>query len=178
MTKKILLGKITTAFGIKGEVKIESYCQNPQDIEKYELFDDLEKNITLKISNKNKAVVGHVVGGAILIARVNNITNRSEAELLRGKELFSYRKNFKQVKKNEFYHSDLIGLDVVNEKLEKIGTVLAINNYGAGDMVEINFLNSKIKKNYEDIDNFPFKNEIFPEVNLEKNYILIKSAFI
>lgn len=172
--KKILLGKIVAAFGIKGEVKIESFCQHPQDIENYELFDAKDEKITVKISNKNKAAIGYTLGGgAILIAKVNDINNRTDAENLRGKEIFSLRKNFKKTKKDEFYYSDLVGLDVVDKSLEKIGIVSAVNDYGAGVMLEINFNDKEVKKNYDEIDNFPFKNEIFPEVNLEKNYILI-----
>jgi 16S rRNA processing protein RimM len=173
MSKKILLGKIITAFGIKGDVKIESYCEVAQEIENYPLFDEKGEKISLKINNKNKTIVGYSANGAILIAKVNDIMNRTDAEKLRGKELFSNRDNFKKTKKNEFYYSDLIGLQVVNKESKKVGTVSAINNYGGGVMVEIKFDSDDLKKYYDEIDNFPFKNEIFPEVNLEEKFVLI-----
>ena len=71
MDKKIIIAKIISAFGIRGEVKIISYCQNPLDVEKYPLFDQNNQPVELKISNKNKAVIGSTAGGdAILIVKI------------------------------------------------------------------------------------------------------------
>ncbi len=174
MNKKILVGKVTTVFGIKGEVKIESYCSPASQIEKYPLFDEKDQKIELKINNKNKAVIGKSGnGGEILIVKINDVNNRNDAENLKGLEIFAYRKDFKKTKKDEFYYSDLIGLDVINQKSEKIGNIIAINDFGAGATVEIKFLDEKIQKQYDDLENFPFKNEIFSEVNLEENFIIM-----
>lgn len=171
---KILIAKVISAFGIKGEVKIISYAENPQKVEKYDLFDEKGNSLKLKISNKNKTAVGSdASGNAILIAKIEGVNDRNVAETLRGTDIFTKRNNFEKTKKDEFYYVDLIGLDVVDMESKKIGKVLSVNDFGAGGMIEIEFDEADSKKNREKIENFPFKNAIFPEVNLEEKFIRI-----
>jgi len=173
MSKKILIGKVISVFGIKGEVKIVSYCGNAQEIENYPLFDEKGNSLKLKISNKNKAIIGTSNGDAILIARIDGITDRNAAEKLRGAEIFTNRDDFGATKEDEFYYVDLINLDVIDMESKKIGKVLNVGNHGAGGIIEIEFSEENPQKNYDKIENFPFKNQIFPEVNLQKNFIRI-----
>ena len=174
MTKKILIGKVISAFGIKGEVKIVSFCEDPIQIEKYLLLDKNNQVIKLKISNKNKAVVGFTSSGdAILIAKIEGVNNRNDSESLKGVEIFVERNELKKLKDDEFYYIDLIGLDVVDMADKKIGKVLNIEEYGAGGVIEIEFFDEDVKNNYKEIENFPFKNEIFPEVDLERGFVRI-----
>ena len=172
MNKKILVGKVTAPFGIKGEVKIISYCQNPQQIENYPLFDENSDKIKLKISNKNKAVIGTTISGdSILIAKIEGSVSRNDSEGLRGKEIFTNRDDFEELDEDEFYHSDLLGLDVIDMNSKKIGKVLNIYDFGAGVMLEIEFSKVDEANNLEKIENFPFKNEFFPEVSLKNGFI-------
>ncbi len=170
MTKKILIGKIISPFGIKGEVKIISYCEEPLKIETYPLFDEQGKALKLKISNKNKTIIGTRDGNAILIARIEGINDRNASESLRGKEIFVNRQDFTETKDNEFYYVDLIGLDVIDMNSKKIGKVANVLDYGAGAIIEVKF-DSEIKEGA--MDNFPFKNAIFPEVKLQEGFIRI-----
>jgi 16S rRNA processing protein RimM len=170
MSKKILIGKIIAPFGIKGEVKIVSYCEEPLKIETYPLFDDKGRAVKLKISNKNKAIIGTVSGEAILIAKIDGINDRNASEDLRGTQIFVNRKDFADTKDNEFYYVDLIGLDVINMNSQKIGKVINVLDHGAGAVIEIKF-DADVKA--ETIDNFPFTNAIFPEVNLRDGFIRI-----
>jgi len=173
MTKKILIAKVISAFGIKGEVKIIVFSENYKNIEKYHLFDINNQTIKLCLSNKNKASIGsNSAGDFILIAKINDIDDRNKAELIRGMEIFTDRSNFKENKKNEFYIIDLIGLDVVKQNI-KIGKVINVFNHGAGAVIEIEFIHEFIPKGYQNIENFPFKNEFFPEINIENGYITI-----
>ncbi len=172
--KKVLIGKINSVFGIKGEVKIISYCQQPTDIEKYQLFDKNDNLFTLKISNKNKTAIGTTAGGTILIAKIAGVDDRNKAESLRGVELFVERKNFKELKDDEFYQVDLIGLDVIDDSEKVIGKVVNVMDFGAGTMLEIQFNEENPEKKLEKIENFPFKNEIFPEVDMRGKTIKIK----
>lgn len=175
MDKKILVGKVSSAFGIKGEVKLISYCQDPLQIEKYQLFDSDGKEIKLKISNKNKAVVGLAgAKNAILIAAIEGIKDRNAAENLRDKEIFVNREEFEEIDNDEFYYVDLIGLDVIDDNSKKLGKVTNVYDFGGGGMLEIEFIKADIEKNLEKIENFPFKDETFPEVNLKENFIRIK----
>ncbi len=172
--KKIIIGKINSVFGIRGEVKILSYCQVPADIEKYKLFDKNDNEIKIKISNKNKTVVGTSgTGGAILIAKIAGVEDRNKAESLRGAQLFTNRDDFKELSSDEFYQVDLIGLDVVDDTSQKIGKVLNVFDFGGGTMLEIEFEKENPKMNLEKIENFPFKNAIFPEVNVKAGFVRI-----
>ncbi|MBM3579247.1 MAG: 16S rRNA processing protein RimM [Alphaproteobacteria bacterium] len=164
MTKKILIAKIITAFGIKGEVKIVAYCQDHLNLEKYSLSDAQGNAIRLVISNKNKVVVGIASGDPIVIAKIDGVTDRNAAELLRGVEIFADRTDFAPAAKNEFYYADLIGLTVVDMNSKEVGTVMDVLDYGAGGVIEIKFLDNHT-------DNFPFKDQFFPEVNLTKGFI-------
>jgi 16S rRNA processing protein RimM len=173
--KKILIGKINSVFGIRGEVKIISYCQHPTDIEKYSLFDKNDREFKLKISNKNKTAIGSSSnGGVVLIAKISGIDDRNEAEKLRGLELFANRDEFRKISDDEFYQVDLIGLDVIDEDGSSVGKVINVMDFGAGTMLEIEFNKVDSNKNLEKIENFPFKNEFFPEVNIKEGVIKIK----
>ncbi len=171
-TKKIAVGKVNSIFGIKGEVKIISYCDHPQKIEEYPLFDANGHVIKLRISNKNKTIIGKSgTGESILIAKIEGVDDRTSAEKLRGCEFFTNRDDFKELAEEEFYYVDLIGLDVVDIQSKKIGKVVNVFDFGAGGVIEIEFLKSGIKSGYGKIENFPFKNSFFPEVSLSKGFV-------
>lgn len=174
--KRILIGKINSVFGIKGAVKIISFCEDPIQIENYPLFDEDGNAIKLRISNKNKAIVGTSgFGNAILIASIEGVTDRNKAETLRGKEIFVNREDFNETDEDEFYYVDLIDLDVIDETKNKIGKVVNVQDFGAGGMLEIEFeekfKEANAEKKLGKIENFPFKDETFPEVNLKEGWI-------
>jgi 16S rRNA processing protein RimM len=174
MNKKILVAKISSVFGIKGEVKIIAYLEDVLNIEKYEIFSANGEKFEIKISNKNKTIIGTSNGDPIIIAKIKGVDDRTAAEKMRGLDLYASREDFSKTKEDEFYYVDLIDLDVVDLENKKIGKVLAVNDHGAGAFLEIEFLEKKLPKNYQKIESFSFKNEIFPEVNLQKNFIKIE----
>ena len=171
MTKKILIAKVSSVFGIKGEVKIIVYSDNPHKIEEYSLFDAEGKSVKIKITNKNKTVIGTSSGNPILIAKVEGVNDRNAAELMRGQEFFASREEFEELNDNEFYYADLIGMDVIDMESKKIGKVLNVMDLGAGGIIEIEFIKTNAKTGLSKIDNFSFKNEFFPEINLKENFI-------
>jgi 16S rRNA processing protein RimM len=174
MNKRILVGKIISAFGIKGEVKILSFLEDYKKIEKYHLFDANGNSLKIKISNKSKTVIGrNAAGEEILQVKIDDVDDRNMAEKMRGQEIFTAREDFSKLAKNEFYYVDLVGLDVVDLESKKIGKVIKVFDHGAGGIIEIEFEKSDSKKNLEKIENFPFKKAIFPEINLEKKFIKI-----
>lgn len=173
MTKKVIIAKVNSVFGIKGDVKIIIYSDNPEKIEKYELFDAKDNVLKIKITNKNKTVIGTSSGNPIMIAHIEGVNDRNAAELMRGQEIFANRADFDELNADEFYYSDLIGLDVRDMKSKKIGLVKNVLDLGAGGLIEIEFQDPEFKSGYEKIENFPFKNEIFPEVNLDEGFVKI-----
>lgn len=176
MTNNILIGKVNSAFGIKGEVKIISFCQEPTQIENYSLSDADGNDLKLRISNKNKAVVGTSSGNAILIAKIDGVNDRNKAEEMRGQELFVKREDFDETDEDEFYYVDLIGLDVVFDE-KKVGKVVNVHDFGAGAMLEINFDKEFVQdkaRNLNKTENILFKDENFPKVDIKANVIELK----
>lgn len=169
--KKVLIAKIISVFGIKGEVKMIVYSDDPLQMEKYQLSD--RDGNQMKIKFRSKTAVKTSSGNAVLIAKIDDIDDRDKAEKLRGTEIFVDRENFEQVSSGEFYYVDLIGLDVIDINSNKIGKVINVCDYGGGGVIEIEFSIKDLPRNYQPVENFSFRSQIFPEVNLEKNFIRI-----
>ncbi|HNY25288.1 MAG TPA: ribosome maturation factor RimM [Alphaproteobacteria bacterium] len=121
--QKILVGKIVAAQGLRGEVRIQTFTENPSDFQ------------NLKIENINLKFI-RAAGNDIAICKIDNVNDRTSAEALRGTELFINRDSLRALKAGEYYQSDLIGM-VVEKNKDKIGTVAAIQNFGAGDILEL-----------------------------------------
>jgi 16S rRNA processing protein RimM len=127
----ILLGRITGAHGIRGEVVVHSFAAVPEDIAAYGPLSDKtgERSFVLK-------VVRMTPKGAV-IARIAGIDDRNAAEALKGTELFVDRKKLPPPGEGEFYHTDLIGLAAVSQDGAPLGEVVGVHNFGAGDLIEI-----------------------------------------
>lgn len=158
--EKILIGKIVGAHGIKGIVKIFSYSDPEEDIFNMNLFNNKEERIKLKKLNKNKN---------IYLAKLENVSNRSEAEKYNHTKLYIHRSCLPHLGDNKFYICDMIGLEVLSEQNKKIGIVKDIQNYGAGDIIEI-----ELSKGGTIIHQFTIQN--FPEIG--PDYIIIKNKLI
>lgn len=129
MSDRIIVGAITGSFGIKGEVRLKSFCATPEDIASYSpLYDAQGAEYTVKITRPVK-------GG--FAARLSGIRFKDQADGLRGTELFADRDLLPQLPDDEYYYSDLIGLDVLDTGGVKLGKVAAVDNHGAGDFLEI-----------------------------------------
>jgi len=131
MTKRVCLGKIATAHGIKGFVKVTVYSENPRSLDQYgPLFTDKTGDATIKISLKNST-------GKHWLATVDGINDRNAAEKLRGTELWVDRDKLPALKEGTHYHTDLVGLNIRDDSGKILGAIIAIANFGAGDLLEI-----------------------------------------
>jgi len=126
---RICVAKIATAHGIRGLVKLHVFVEN-LDLLKNTLFTSEDKNNTLTLKLKN-ATAKH------WLAEIEGVKDRNEAEALRGTELYILKSDMPALNDGEMYVSDMIGLPVVDEQDAKIGKVLALENFGAGDLLEI-----------------------------------------
>jgi len=150
--KLILVGVITAAKGIKGEAVIKSFTEKKADLINLKLVDNQGTQIKLKfVRNNNKEE---------LICRVNNHQTRNEIETLRGTQLFCLRVDLPKLDQDEFYATDLKDKVVVDKKLKHIGFVRNILNYGAGDLIELEFNNGQKEL-------FAFSAKNFPEIKDE-----------
>ncbi len=131
---KILVAKIISAHGIKGAVKILTFTCKSKDIFNYTpLYDSHNNEYNLKFVGTAK--------NNMLIANINDVTDRTVAENLKGIELFAARDKITTT--DEILFNDLIGF-IITADNEKIGIVTNILNYGAGDILEITKNNEKI----------------------------------
>ena len=167
MTKKILIAKINSAHGIKGDVNITIFSNDITNFEKYQLFDEQDQPIKLKIISKKNLASYNSLGDAQVIARIENITDRNSAEKLRNLQIFTNRNEFVKTKKNEFYIVDLIGLKVLDNLCQNIGMVSNVLHHGATPILEITFNKNSIPQDHEEIDSFAFTNDFFPNVDIE-----------
>ena len=127
--KKILIGKIVAPQGIRGEVRVQSFAENPTDFKKIKVygrgFCDDDFKFVRALPNTN-----------VIIAKINGVNDRNMAETLRGTELFIERDALPDLGDGEYYQADLVGFDVVRNN-RKIGTVACFQNFGAGDIIEM-----------------------------------------
>ena len=128
-SKHILVGKIVAPQGIRGEVRVQTFTDTPVDFKKLKIksvrFNDGDFKFVRTVPNSN-----------VIIAKISGTDDRNAAETLRGTELFIERSALPDLKENEFYQADLIGFDVVRNGT-KIGVIDCFQNYGAGDIIEL-----------------------------------------
>lgn len=117
--RPVTLAAITGAHGIRGEVKLKIFAN---DLSSYRLFN----GGTLKLMSLRQD-----------IARFEGVADRTAAEAMRGTALTVPRSSLPPLGEGEYYHADLIGLPARSEAGEPLGTVVAVENYGASDLVEI-----------------------------------------
>lgn len=158
--RRVLLGHVASAHGIRGEVLIKSYTDVPEDIAAYGPLSDEEGRRQLEIRVVRVTQKG-------VIARVKGIEDRNAAEALKGIKLHVAREHLPAATEDEFYHSDLIGLTVVDPAGTMLGEVLAIQNYGAGDLLEIR-LESTAQSEL-----VPFTRVFVPEIDLVARKIVV-----
>ena len=125
--RPVTLAAITGAHGVTGEVRLKLFGEGMAAIKRYRAFND--SNLTLEKLKDDGT------GGAI--ARFAEVTDRTAAEKLRGTALTVPRSALPPLAEGEYYHADLIGLPAVSTTGEALGVCIAVENYGAGDVLEI-----------------------------------------
>lgn len=132
MTKqgRICVGAVAGAFGVRGEVRLKSFCAIPEAIVAYGPLwsEDGSRQFVVRL-------VGSVSGG--LSVRLSGVDSREDAEALRGVRLFADRAALPALSDDEFYHADLIGLTVQDPGGKILGRISAVHDHGAGDLLEV-----------------------------------------
>ncbi|HXZ67043.1 MAG TPA: ribosome maturation factor RimM [Alphaproteobacteria bacterium] len=158
--KLILVGAFGSAVGLKGEVKLASFTEIPEAIADLAplLADDGREFEIASIRPQTKG----------LVARVKGISTREAAEKLKGIALYVPRDALPEPEEEgEYYHADLIGLSAVLVSGKPLGKVIAVQNFGAGDLLEIQLANEPRTVFV------PFTNDIVPEVDLAAGRLTI-----
>jgi 16S rRNA processing protein RimM len=156
---RICVGAISGAFGVKGDVRLKSFCAEPSAMATYGPLwsEDGARSFTVRIT-------GTVPGG--LAGRLSGVATKEQADALRGTPLYADRARLPHLPDDEFYHADLIGLVVSDPGGARLGTVRAVHNHGAGDILEIHDPGRKSALL------LPFTKIIFPTVDLTAGRIV------
>jgi 16S rRNA processing protein RimM len=127
----IPLGTFGAPHGVRGELRVKSYTQDPKAIGAY-------GDLTDKAGVKRFTLAAlRLVKDDMLVVRVAGVASREEAEKLNGVALFARRSQLPPPSDDEFYHDDLIGLEAVTREGDALGRIIALRNFGAGDILEI-----------------------------------------
>lgn len=156
--RPVTLAAITGAHGVTGEVRLKLFGEGVEQLRRFRAFNDSALTLA-KLKGDGK-------GGAI--ARFAEVTDRTQAEALRGTALSVPRADLPPLAEGEYYHADLIGLPAVSTTGEALGTVIAVDNFGAGDVLEIERENGKRFM-------VPMRAEAVPEWDGER--LVIASAY-
>ncbi|MCH2394004.1 ribosome maturation factor RimM [Oceanibaculum sp.] len=131
----VLLGIVVGAHGIRGQLRVRSFTGEPAAIFGYGMLlgkrrdSDAGRSLTLKPAGQPK--------GEVVLASVSGVADRNAAEALKGLRLYVSRDALPALEEDEFYHADLIGLVVDQVAGELLGTVKAVHDFGAGDVLEV-----------------------------------------
>lgn len=126
----ICVGAIAGSFGVKGEVRLKSFCADPDDIASYgPLF-------TENGAHSYKVTLTRPVANGVG-ARLSGVTTKEQADALKGTSLYVSREKLPSLGDDEFYHADLIGLEVRDTGGAAMGRVIAVHNHGATDLLEV-----------------------------------------
>lgn len=157
----VCVGAFAGAHGVHGQVRIKSFCSSPKDIALYQPLVDESgtQHFKLQITAIQKS---H------LVAQVDGLKNRDQAQNLKGLRLFASRQKFSETAADEFYHADLIGLTIVDKAGDLLGTIKAVLNFGAGDILEVAGTGTT--------QQIPFTKEMVPIVDIKKGVAVVNWA--
>ena len=126
--KRVALAAVAGAHGVKGELRLKLFADS---------VDSLARHSHFQVGGRELALKDIKGGGKTAIARFEGISDRSAAEALRGSLVEIEREQLPPLEPGEYYHSDLIGLPCVDEGGRALGIVVAVENFGAGDLLEV-----------------------------------------
>ena len=153
-----VVGTFGAAIGLKGEIKINLLTSN------FEVFKSLERYYNFDQSTEWKFDFIKMRNDKC-VAFPSHCKNRDDAENLKNQKIFASKDKFPKTKSNEYYVDDLIGCNVVHKNQTFIGNVISVDNFGAGDLLEINFKENKIY--------IPLNDDNVISVDIENKKILV-----
>jgi 16S rRNA processing protein RimM len=156
--KRICVARIGAAHGTTGEVRLWSFTGDPQAVARYGALTAADGR-PIEIASLRP-------GKGFFIARIAGVTDRNGAERLRNLDLFIPRERLPPAAADEYYHADLIGLAAQDREGNPLGTVIAVHNFGAGDLLEVAPARGETLL-------LPFTTAVAPEVDIASGRIVI-----
>jgi len=161
--RRIEIGAIASAHGIRGQFKVKAFCDDPMDVASYgPVWLDDGRQLSLKAHSQAKQFV---------LCSAKEVTSREMAEALRGQLLYVGREQLPEVAEDEIYHADIIGFDLIARPMDeqgadKIGTIIGLYDFGAGTVIEVK---QKGKKTIM----LPFGDAYEPEIDEDNKRLIM-----
>jgi len=159
MTDRVCVAQIGAPHGVRGEVRLWTFTADPMAVTRYAPLQTEDGKQAFEIEAVRPAK-GH------LVARLRGIDTREAAERLTNVKLFVPRERLPEIEADEFYHADLVGLRVEDENGSEIGAVIAVHNFGAGDLLEIQPPDGGAML-------LPFTETVVPEVDIKGGRLVV-----
>jgi 16S rRNA processing protein RimM len=160
MPDKVCVARIGAAHGVRGAVKLWSFTEDPLAVKDYGPLSTKDGARQFEVTSA-RAARDH------LVATFKGVATRDEAERLNGVELYGAREKFPATGADEYYHADLIGLAAVTTAGDALGRVVAVHNFGAGDIIEIAPPDGTTLL-------LPFSNAVVPTVDIAGGRVVIE----
>jgi 16S rRNA processing protein RimM len=160
MAAPICIARIGAAHGVRGEVRLWTFTEDPLAVLHYGPLATKDGARSFVVTQAREAKTH-------LVATLKGVATREDAERLNGVELYVARENLPATDQGEYYHADLIGLAAVDAANQPIGRVIAIHNFGAGDIIEIAPPQGPTML-------LPFTNAVVPSVDLAGGRVVIE----
>lgn len=167
----VCLGVIMAPHGIQGDVKLKSFTQDPKKIGAYgPLFlDNHEDKLTLLKLRSPKVISRET----IFVTRFKEVEDRETAQLLTGQKLYVLKDKLPEIAEvDAFYFEDLIGLKILSTTQQEVGHVLAVFDFGAGEILELEL------EGYKETVMIPFLKEWVAEINVEGGFLVLDAAYL
>lgn len=155
----ICVGVISGSYGVSGELRIKSFCAVPEDIERYSPLTNESGSRDYQL-----AILRPIKNG--YAGRLPDVASKEDADALRGTQLFARREQLPSLPDDEFYHADLIGLEVYDTGGVLLGRVKTVQNNGADDLLELQLSGSSTTTF------LPFTKAAVPTVDLASGRIV------
>ena len=156
---RVLVAQIGAAHGLRGEVRLRSFTEDPMAVKDYGALESEDGARRFEIESLRPAK-------NVLIARLAGIADRNAAEALCNLRLFVARDRLPPPEDGEFYHADLVGLAVVARDGRDVGTVVALHDFGAGDLIEVKLVHGATVM-------LPFTEAVVPEIDITGGRIVV-----
>jgi 16S rRNA processing protein RimM len=157
---RVCVAQIGAAHGLKGDVRLRSFTEDPQAFAQYGPLETEDRTHRLEIESMRPA-------GDAFVIRFRGVADRNAAEALRDVRLYVERDKLPAAEDDEFYHADLVGLVAMTTSGDLFGDVIAIHNFGAGDIVEL-----KIAASGETVM-LLFDEKTFPAVDIAGGRLIV-----
>ncbi len=159
MTDRVIVGRVGGAFGVKGELRLKSFCADPAAIADYTPLYTQDGRTFAQVVLTGQAKNGFT-------ARLDGVVTKEDADALRNVDLYADRAVMPSLPDDEYYYADLIGLTVLDTGGAMLGTVRNVMDHGAGDLLEV------MVPGQSDTLLLPFTQEVVPTVDLSAGKII------